>query len=64
MELKLIKHDEALQELNEFWSAWTIEQPAYTTLLMEQEIVKRLNDLESKWLLQAIARAILKGNEY
>ena len=48
MELKLIKHDEALKELKEFWSAWAIEQPAYTTLLMEQGIVKRLNDPESK----------------
>ena len=48
MELKLIKHDEALGELKEFWSAWTIEQPAYKTLLKEQGIVKRLNDPESE----------------
>ena len=48
MELKLIKHDKALKELKEFWSAWTIEQPAYTTPLMEQGIAMRLNDLESK----------------
>ena len=36
MELKLIKHDEALKELKEVWSAWTIEQNAYTTPWMEQ----------------------------
>ena len=29
MELKLIKHDEALKELKEFWSAGTTEQRAY-----------------------------------
>ena len=29
IELKLIKHDEALEDLKEFWSAWTIEQHAY-----------------------------------
>ena len=46
MELKIIKHDE---ELKEFWSACTIEQPAYTTPLMEQGIVKRLNDREYTW---------------
>ena len=44
MELKLIKHDEALQELKEVWSAWTIEQNAYTTPWMEQGVLKRLND--------------------
>ena len=48
MELKLIKHDEALKKLKEFWSAWTIEQPAYKTPLMEQGILKPLNDRESK----------------
>ena len=61
MELKLVKHDDALQELNEFWSAWTIEQPANTTPLMEQGIVMRLNDRESKILLQAITRVIMQG---
>ena len=44
MELKLIKHDVALQELKEVWSAWTIEQNAYTTPWMEQGILKRMND--------------------
>ena len=29
MELKLIKHDEALNELKELWSACTTEQHAY-----------------------------------
>ena len=29
MEFKLVKHDEALKELKELWSAWTIEQHAY-----------------------------------
>ena len=48
MELKLIKHDGALKELKEFWSAWAIEQPVYTTLLIKQGIAKRLDDLESK----------------
>ena len=43
MELKLIKHDEALQELKEVWSAWTIEQND-TTPWMEQGVLKRLND--------------------
>ena len=61
MELKLIKHDEALQELDEYWSAWTIEQPAYTTPLVEQGIMMRLNDRESKKILQAITRVILQG---
>ena len=53
--------DEALKELKGFKSAWPIEQNAYTTLFMEQGIVKRLDDLESKYLLQAISRAILQG---
>ena len=53
--------DGALKELKEFKSAWPIEQNAYTTLFMEQGIVKRQNDLESKCLLQAISRAILQG---
>ena len=61
MELKLIKHDRAFEEFKDFWSAWTIEQPAYTTLLVKQGIVKRLHDLESKYLLQAIERVILQG---
>ena len=61
MELKLVKHDDALQELKEFWSAWTIEQPANTTPLMEQGIMMRLNDRESKKILQAITRVILQG---
>ena len=61
MELKLTEHDGALQELKEVWSAWTIEQNAYTTPLMEQGIMMRLDDLESKTVLQAITRAILKG---
>ena len=48
MELKLIKHDEALKDLagqlKKVWSAWTIEQNAYTTPWMEQGVLKRLND--------------------
>ena len=47
-ELNLIKHDGALKDLKEFWSAWTIEQPAYKTQWMEQGIPVRLNDCESK----------------
>ena len=52
MELKLIKHDEALKDLagqlKEVWGAWTIEQNAYTTPWMEQGILKRLNDWEAR----------------
>ena len=48
MELKWIKHDEALKDLagqlKEISSAWTIEQNAYTTPWMEQGILMRLND--------------------
>ena len=52
MELKLIKHDEALKDLagqlNEVWGVWTIEQNAYTTPWREQGIVMRQNDREAK----------------
>ena len=52
MELKLIKHDEALKDLagqlKEFFSALTIEQHAYTTPWIEQGILKRLNDWEAR----------------
>ncbi len=57
MELKLIKHDEALQELKEVWSAWTIEQNAYTTPWMEQGILKRLNDWAAR-LQNAVDEAL------
>ena len=48
MEFKLIKHGDASKDLagqlNEFFSARTIEQHAYKTPWMEQGILKRLND--------------------
>ena len=58
MELKLIKHDEALQELKEVWSAWTIEQNAYTTPWMEQGVLKRLNDWAAR-LQNAVDEALI-----
>ena len=61
MELKLIKHDEALKDLArqrmEVWSAWTIEQNGYTTPWMEQGIQKRLNDWAAR-LQNAVDEAL------
>ena len=61
MELKLIKHDEALEDLagqlKEVWSAWTIEQHAYKTPWMEQGILRRLNDWAAR-LQNAVDEAL------
>ena len=62
MEVELIKHDEALQELKEVWSAWTIEQNAYRTPWMEQGILKRLNDWAAR-LQNAVDEALTTAKQ-
>ena len=66
MELKLIKHDEALKDLagqlKEVWSSWTIEQNAYTTPWMEQGIMKRLNNWAAR-LQNAVDEAVTTAKQ-
>ena len=51
VELKLIKHDEALGELKEFESAYTIEQHAYRTPyhLRARETKKKMMDRTTEY---------------